>query len=173
MVLSFFFFFWGGGGGSSCLSCLLLHSHPTPKSSWLCIWYKAVWEEELCHLLLWRWRSSRRRCTCRNELCIDTGMSGHILLVREAKHPVVQFEFNNCSVLFHTLFSRNNGYAISTPTHDQYAGDGIVSRGPGYGMESIRVDGNDVFAIYNATKHAREVAVNEHRPVLIESMSYR
>ena len=71
------------------------------------------------------------------------------------------------------LSSRNNGYAISTPTHDQYAGDGIASRGPGYGMETIRVDGNDVFAIYNATRHAREVAVNEHRPVLIESMSYR
>ncbi|KAL5463907.1 hypothetical protein EMCRGX_G032856 [Ephydatia muelleri] len=86
-------------------------------------------------------------------------------------HAAMNFSATlGCPVIF---FCRNNGYAISTPTHDQYAGDGIVSRGPGYGIESIRVDGNDVFAIYNATKHAREVAVNEHRPVLIESMSYR
>jgi 2-oxoisovalerate dehydrogenase E1 component alpha subunit len=71
------------------------------------------------------------------------------------------------------FFCRNNGYAISTPTTEQYRGDGIVSRGPGYGMESIRVDGNDIFAVYNVVRHAREVAVNEHRPVLIEAMTYR
>merc|ERR1719321_1663213 len=44
-----------------------------------------------------------------------------------------------CPAIF---FCRNNGYAISTPTTDQYAGDGIASRGLGYGMHSIRVDGN-------------------------------
>ena len=32
------------------------------------------------------------------------------------------------------FFCRNNGYAISTPVSDQYSGDGIVSRAPGYGM---------------------------------------
>ena len=42
-------------------------------------------------------------------------------------------------------------YAISTPIDDQYAGDGIVVRGIAYGMPSIRVDGNDIFAIYAAT----------------------
>lgn len=56
---------------------------------------------------------------------------------------------------------------------DQYAGDGIASRGQGYGMESIRVDGNDVLAVYNATRYAREVAVNQQRPVLIEAMTLR
>ena len=49
-------------------------------------------------------------------------------------------------------FSRNNGYAISTPVHEQYRGDGIAARGPGMGMDTIRVDGNDVFAVYNATR---------------------
>jgi 2-oxoisovalerate dehydrogenase E1 component alpha subunit len=47
-----------------------------------------------------------------------------------------------------------------------------VSRGPGYGISSIRVDGNDMFAVYAATKRAREIAVKENRPVLIEAMSY-
>lgn len=40
-------------------------------------------------------------------------------------------------------------------------------------MTTIRVDGNDVFAVYNATKKAREIAVNESVPVLIEAMTYR
>ena len=40
-------------------------------------------------------------------------------------------------------------------------------------MESIRVDGNDVLAVYKVTKYAREVAVREQRPVLIEALTYR
>ena len=40
-------------------------------------------------------------------------------------------------------------------------------------MPSIRVDGNDLFAVYAATKHAREVILREKRPVLIETISYR
>jgi hypothetical protein len=50
------------------------------------------------------------------------------------------------------FYSRNNGYAISTPVNEQYRGDGIAVRGPAFGMDTIRVDGNDVFAVYNATR---------------------
>ena len=59
--------------------------------------------------------------------------------------------------------SRNNGYAISTPAAEQYRGDGIAVRGPSYGIATIRVDGNDVFAVYNATKKAREICERESR----------
>ncbi|KAK3872025.1 hypothetical protein Pcinc_022872 [Petrolisthes cinctipes] len=75
-----------------------------------------------------------------------------------------------CPVLF---FCRNNGYAISTPTSEQYRGDGVAARGPAYGIATIRVDGNDVFAVYNATKAARHITITENRPVLIEAMTYR
>jgi 2-oxoisovalerate dehydrogenase E1 component alpha subunit len=71
------------------------------------------------------------------------------------------------------FFCRNNGYAISTPTKDQYRGDGIISRAAGYGMSAIRVDGNDVFAVHRATQEARRIALTEGRPVFIEVMSYR
>jgi 2-oxoisovalerate dehydrogenase E1 component alpha subunit len=64
-------------------------------------------------------------------------------------------------------------YAISTPIDDQYAGDGIAARGISYGMPTIRVDGNDVFAIYAATTKAREIIMKNKVPVLIEAMSYR
>lgn len=40
-------------------------------------------------------------------------------------------------------------------------------------MATVRVDGNDVFAVYNSTKAARNVCLNEMRPVLIEAMTYR
>ena len=71
------------------------------------------------------------------------------------------------------FFCRNNGYAISTPVKDQFRGDGIASRAVGYGIHAIRVDGNDIFAVYEAVKEARAVALRESRPVLIEAMSYR
>lgn len=76
-------------------------------------------------------------------------------------------------VLIISLSSRNNGFAISTPSTEQYKGDGIASRGIGYGIDTIRVDGNDIWAIYNATKAAREMAIKEQKPVLIEAMTYR
>lgn len=76
----------------------------------------------------------------------------------------------NCPVIF---FCRNNGYAISTPAEEQFAGDGIASRGIGYGVKTIRVDGNDVLGVYAATQKAREIALAEKCPVLIEAMTYR
>lgn len=68
---------------------------------------------------------------------------------------------------------RNNGYAISTPCSEQFAGDGIAPRGLGYGIKTIRVDGNDILAVYAASVEARRIATQEQRPVLIETMSYR
>mmetsp|Transcript_19366 Transcript_19366/g.29877 ORF Transcript_19366/g.29877 Transcript_19366/m.29877 type:complete len:524 (+) Transcript_19366:31-1602(+) len=73
------------------------------------------------------------------------------------------------------FFCRNNGYAISTPTTSQYSpnADGIIGRAPGYGIPGIRVDGNDVFAVHAATLAAKELALSENTPVLIEAMTYR
>lgn len=83
-----------------------------------------------------------------------------------------------CPVLF---MCRNNGYAISTPTLEQYRGDGIASRGAGYGIDTIRVDGNDILAVREVTRRARELSLglnagsdgHSTKPVLIELMSYR
>jgi 2-oxoisovalerate dehydrogenase E1 component alpha subunit len=71
------------------------------------------------------------------------------------------------------FFARNNGYAISTPADEQFKGDGIASRGVGYGIKTIRVDGSDALAVYAATKKAREIAATQGEPVLIESIAYR
>ncbi|RYO78325.1 hypothetical protein DL763_009694 [Monosporascus cannonballus] len=77
----------------------------------------------------------------------------------------------SCPVVF---ICRNNGYAISTPTLEQYRGDGIASRGIGYGIDTVRVDGNDIWAVREVTKKAREMALEDGgRPILVEAMSYR
>ena len=79
-----------------------------------------------------------------------------------------------CPVVF---ICRNNGYAISTTTLEQYRGDGIASRGVGYGIDTVRVDGNDILAVQEVTAEARKRALGEDgkgiRPILIEAMSYR
>ncbi|KAH9002626.1 branched-chain alpha-keto acid dehydrogenase E1-alpha subunit [Lactarius hatsudake] len=73
-----------------------------------------------------------------------------------------------------TLFiARNNGFAISTPSSEQYFGDGIAARGAGYGIDTIRVDGNDVLAVISATREARRKCVESGRGVLVEAMTYR
>lgn len=73
-----------------------------------------------------------------------------------------------------TLFiCRNNQWAISTPTHEQYAGDGIAVRGPAYGIPSFRVDGNDLFAVMETIALARKMVMERRGPVLVEAISYR
>ncbi len=73
-----------------------------------------------------------------------------------------------------TLFiARNNGFAISTPSSEQYHGDGIAARGPGYGMHTIRVDGNDVLAVLGAVREGRRLCIEGSQGVLIEAMTYR
>lgn len=71
------------------------------------------------------------------------------------------------------FFCRNNGYAISTHVKEQYGGDGIAGRGPAFGIKTIRIDGNDLLAVFDATKEGRRLAFEEQRPVFIEAMSYR
>ena len=86
------------------------------------------------------------------------------------------------------FFVRNNLWAISTPSIEQFRGDGIAGRGVALGMHTIRVDGSDLFAVYAATKAARAIALGESdprteggssgkgagmQPVLVEAMTYR
>ena len=71
------------------------------------------------------------------------------------------------------FFCRNNGYAISTRSDEQYRGDGIAVRGLAYGIPTIRVDGNDVLAVRRATSEARKLCADSKAPVLVEAMSYR
>ncbi len=75
-----------------------------------------------------------------------------------------------CPVIF---FCRNNGYAISTPTSAQFVTEGVAEKGAAFGIPSLRVDGNDVVAIYDVVQKARAACLRGEGPQLIEAMTYR
>ena len=70
------------------------------------------------------------------------------------------------------LLCQNNGWAISVPTAEQTAGE-IWRRAEGYGFPGVRVDGNDVLAVYAAARDAVSRARRGEGPTLIEAMTYR
>jgi pyruvate dehydrogenase E1 component alpha subunit len=71
------------------------------------------------------------------------------------------------------FFCQNNQWAISLPSNKQTASETIAIKSRAYGMPGIRVDGNDVFACYEATLAAVERARAGEGPTLIEALTYR
>jgi 2-oxoisovalerate dehydrogenase E1 component alpha subunit len=70
------------------------------------------------------------------------------------------------------MMCQNNQYAISIPAAKQLGGR-VVDRALGYGMEGVRVDGNDPLEVYRVVKEARDRALHGGGPTLIEAMMYR
>jgi len=67
----------------------------------------------------------------------------------------------------------NNGYGLSTPTSEQYNCAHISDKGIGYGMKSLRIDGNNIIEVYQTiSKLAKELRVNPE-PVLLECVTFR
>lgn len=67
----------------------------------------------------------------------------------------------------------NNGYGVSTPIHKSTAIEDLVLRAPGYGMHGVKVDGNDLFEVYEAVSDAVERAREGLGPTFIEAKTYR
>ncbi|KJR07802.1 MULTISPECIES: pyruvate dehydrogenase (acetyl-transferring) E1 component subunit alpha [Gordonia] len=70
------------------------------------------------------------------------------------------------------FFCQNNQWAISEPVTLQ-SKTPIVNRGRGYGMPTVRVDGNDVLAVLAVTRAALELAREGGGPTFIEAVTYR
>jgi pyruvate dehydrogenase E1 component alpha subunit len=66
----------------------------------------------------------------------------------------------------------NNQYAYSTPLDKQFAVD-PVERAAAYGFVGVTVDGNDVEAVFEAARDARERALAGAGPTLIEAVTMR
>ncbi len=71
------------------------------------------------------------------------------------------------------FFCRNNGWAISTPGAKQTAAKSMAIKAMAYSMPAVRVDGNDLFAILQATAEAAVRARAGEGPTLIEAQTYR
>ena len=67
----------------------------------------------------------------------------------------------------------HNGYGLSTPSEEQFAFKHFTEKGPGYGVEAVRVDGNNVLAMYDTIKTLAEDLRHNPRPILVEAITFR
>ena len=67
----------------------------------------------------------------------------------------------------------NNGYGLSTPVSEQYRCESLVYKAEGYGMDGVRIDGNNILTVYDTLKGVREYCIKYQRPYLVECMTFR
>lgn len=67
----------------------------------------------------------------------------------------------------------NNGYALSTPVSEQYRCESLVYKAEGYGMQGVRIDGNNILTVYDTLRGVREYCIKYQRPYLVECMTFR
>lgn len=67
----------------------------------------------------------------------------------------------------------NNGYGLSTPSSEQFKFESFTLKGPGYGMETLQLAGNNILDVYRELdKLAKDMRKNP-RPVLVECLTFR
>jgi pyruvate dehydrogenase E1 component alpha subunit/2-oxoisovalerate dehydrogenase E1 component alpha subunit len=71
------------------------------------------------------------------------------------------------------VIAEYNRWAYSTPPEKQFAVTDLADKAKGYGVPAVTVDGNDVVAVYEATKAAVERARRGHGAHVIEVKTYR
>lgn len=67
----------------------------------------------------------------------------------------------------------NNGYGLSTPTAEQFKCKQISDKAPGYGMEGITIDGNNIIEVFSTVRKYAKKMRKKPAPVLIECMTFR
>jgi 2-oxoisovalerate dehydrogenase E1 component len=67
----------------------------------------------------------------------------------------------------------NNGYGLSTPVNEQYRCDSLVEKAKGYGMDGVKIDGNNILGVYDTIKGVRKYCIENQKPYLVECMTFR
>lgn len=67
----------------------------------------------------------------------------------------------------------NNGYGLSTPSDEQFKFNSFTDKGIGYGMEALRIDGNNILEVYDTVNRLGESIRSKPRPVILECMTFR
>ncbi len=67
----------------------------------------------------------------------------------------------------------NNGYGLSTPVNEQYRCEKLADRGPGYGMKSLTINGNDILEVYQTIARLSSEMRQNPEPVLLECLTFR
>ena len=67
----------------------------------------------------------------------------------------------------------NNGYGLSTPNREQFRCGSLADKAPGYGIEGIQVDGNNILDVYRTCSELVSRMRQEPKPVLFECLTFR
>lgn len=67
----------------------------------------------------------------------------------------------------------NNGYGLSTPSNEQFRCKNFVDKAIGYGIEGVKIDGNNILEVYDTVKMLAESIRKNPRPVLLEAITFR
>jgi 2-oxoisovalerate dehydrogenase E1 component len=67
----------------------------------------------------------------------------------------------------------NNGYGLSTPSNEQFRFKHFVDKGPGYGMRTVQIDGNNILEVYHTINQLAEEMRHNPHPVLLECLTFR
>lgn len=105
--------------------------------------------------------------------------TGEIVMVFFGDGATSEGDFHeglNCAAVYNTpvlFICQNNQWAISVPLKQQTRSRTIAQKSLSYGMPGIQVDGNDILAVYAASKEAADRARQGKGPTLIECVTYR
>jgi len=67
----------------------------------------------------------------------------------------------------------NNGYGLSTPSKEQFRCEQFIDKAIGYGIEGVKVDGNNIVEVYTTVSKLAEDIRKNPRPVLLECVTFR
>ncbi len=67
----------------------------------------------------------------------------------------------------------NNGYGLSTPSNEQFRCKNFIDKGIGYGMQAIKIDGNNILEVYDTVRNLAISMRTNPRPVLLECITFR
>jgi 2-oxoisovalerate dehydrogenase E1 component len=121
------------------------------------------------------------------QLCVADGIAlasklkkeGKVTLVFSGEGGTSEGDFHealNVAAVWHLpviFVVENNGYALSTPTSEQFKCAKIADRAKGYGIEGVVIDGNNVEEVYSSIDTLAKSIRKKPRPVLVECMTFR
>lgn len=67
----------------------------------------------------------------------------------------------------------NNQWGLSTPSKEQFACESFVDKGIGYGMDAVKIDGNNIVEVYNTITSIKKEIEENPRPCLVECITFR
>jgi 2-oxoisovalerate dehydrogenase E1 component len=67
----------------------------------------------------------------------------------------------------------NNGYGLSTPSEEQFRFKNFTDKGPGYGVKSVRVDGNNILEVHSTIQKLAAEIRKDPKPIILEAMTFR